>query len=152
MPQFRAGQRLTADLLNLLAANPFRTNQVNSPDFDLNVGSWNDFAEVDFPQLEVDVPDGARMRVITSARLRNEASAKSTCYLSWRAEGANAIADQFTTGFGSGGTGLTKGSNVFLTGALAGGLTTIVPQYRISSGGSLTAEMTTGEITVEIVP
>lgn len=151
MTQFRAGQRLTADVLNLLVSQVFKSDQVADPPFNAT-GSFVDFLPESFPAVNIDVPAGARLRITASARCTNTASAGSTCYLSWRASGANTIADQFNTGVGGGGTAtIVRAANTHLTNPLAAGLTTITPQWQISSGTSSTAGLGNGHLIIEVV-
>lgn len=150
MPQFRAGQRLTVDLMNLLTQAPLRSDQINPPAFNVT-GSWVDFPDADFPSLTLTVPAAARLRVTVSAKCLNNSTSASTCYLSWRGEGANTIEAQYDAGIG-GGTTMARASGVYITGALNAGVTTIVPQWIISSGSGSTATLVQGHLFVELLP
>lgn len=153
MPQFRAGQRLTVDLMNLLTQAPAQSDQVADPPFNATT-TWTDFLEASFPSLDIDIPDGARLRIIVSGRAANSNTSNSTCYLSWRASGANTIAGEFDSGVGGGGgsTAVVRASNVSVTNALVGGVTTITPQWYISSGTSATASLQNCHLIVEVIP
>lgn len=140
MAEFRAGQILRADTLNAVAGIYAISEATAQPAFNVD-SNWVDFPENDFPSISVTVPAGGKIRVNVSARAANNNFATSTCYLSWRAEGANTIADQFLYAVGRGGEGIAKASTIRTYVNLNGGDTLIVPQWRISSGGSSTSTL-----------
>lgn len=134
---------------------PTVTDFVSAPSFG-TTAAWVDFTSGEWPSIAMTVPPvGALAVTVGAGNIANNNLSSSTIRIGYRISGANTVsADPLDSKcvLATGPANISASRRTYITGLTPGGLVTVTPQWRISSGNGSTARIDAGQLAVEPVP